>query len=43
MGDRTFQLGKLFFSPNEYTNIEEKAAKALKELAPLYHAIKKKL
>ena len=43
MGDRTFQLGKLFFSPNEYTNIEEKTAEALKELAPLYHAIKKKL
>ncbi len=43
MGNRTFQLGKLFFSPNEYTNIEEKTAEALKELAPLYHAIKKKL
>lgn len=43
MGDRTFQLGKLFFSPNEYTNIEEKTAETLKELAPLYHAIKKKL
>ncbi|EME7090261.1 glucose-6-phosphate 1-dehydrogenase family protein [Enterococcus faecium] len=43
MGDRTFQLGKLFFSPNEYTNIEEKTAEALKELAPLYHALKKKL
>ena len=43
MGDRTFQLGKLFFSPNEYTNIEEKTAEALKELAPLYHAIKNKL
>lgn len=43
MGNRTFQLGKLFFSPNEYTNIEEKTAKALKELAPLYHAIKNKL
>lgn len=43
MGDRTFQLGKLFFSPNEYTNIEEKTAEALKELAPLYHAIKTKL
>lgn len=43
MGDRTFQLGKLFFSPNEYANIEEKTAEALKELAPLYHAIKKKL
>ncbi|HFD1635256.1 TPA: HI_0552 family protein [Enterococcus faecium] len=43
MGDRTFQLGKLFFFPNEYTNIEEKTAEALKELAPLYHAIKKKL
>ena len=39
MGNRTFQLGKLFFSPNEYTNIEEKTAEALKELAPLYHAI----
>lgn len=43
MGNRTFQLGKLFFSPNEYTNIEEKTAEALKELAPLYHAIKNKL
>ncbi len=43
MGDRTFQLGKLFFSPNEYTNIEEKTAEALKELAPLYHAIKKEV
>ncbi|WP_445447393.1 HI_0552 family protein [Enterococcus lactis] len=43
MGNRTFQLGKLFFSPNEYTNIEEKTAEALKELAALYHAIKNKL
>ncbi|HFF7708089.1 TPA: HI_0552 family protein [Enterococcus faecium] len=43
MGNRTFRLGKLFFSPNEYTNIEEKTAEALKELAPLYHAIKNKL
>ncbi|EMF0367968.1 hypothetical protein JX186_000413 [Enterococcus faecium] len=43
MGNRTFQLGKLFFSPNEYTNIEVKTAEALKELAPLYHAIKNKL
>ena len=43
MGNRTFQLGKLFFSPNEYTNIEEKTAEALKELASLYHAIKNKL
>lgn len=43
MGNRTFQLGKLFFSPSEYTNIEEKTAEALKELAPLYHAIKNKL
>lgn len=43
MGNRTFQLGKLFFSPNEYINIEEKTAEALKELAPLYHAIKNKL
>lgn len=43
MGNRTFQLGKLFFSPNEYTNIEEKTAEVLKELAPLYHAIKNKL
>lgn len=43
MDNRTFQLGKLFFSPNEYTNIEEKTAEALKELAPLYHAIKNKL
>lgn len=43
MGNRTFQLGKLFFSPNEYTNIEEKTAEALKELAPLYHVIKNKL
>ncbi|MDQ8221750.1 MULTISPECIES: glucose-6-phosphate 1-dehydrogenase family protein [Enterococcus] len=43
MGNRTFQLGKLFFSPNEYTNIEEKTAETLKELAPLYHAIKNKL
>ncbi len=43
MGNRTFQLGKLFFSPNEYTNIEEKTAEALRELAPLYHAIKNKL
>lgn len=43
MGNRTFQLCKLFFSPNEYTNIEEKTAEALKELAPLYHAIKNKL
>ncbi|WP_165005702.1 MULTISPECIES: HI_0552 family protein [unclassified Enterococcus] len=42
MGDRTFQLGKLFFSPNEYTAIEERTAEALKELAPLYQAIKKR-
>ena len=39
MRDRTFQMGKLFFYPQEIEHVEQITAETLQELAPLYQKL----
>ncbi|MPN07961.1 hypothetical protein SDC9_155236 [bioreactor metagenome] len=42
MGNRSFQIGRLFFETEApVENLVAETSKALKELAPLYFALKK--
>lgn len=36
IGNRSFQIGKLWFATEKLETIEEKSCQALQELAPLY-------
>lgn len=39
IGNRSFQIGKLWFATEKLETIEEKSCQALQELAPLYVAL----
>ncbi|PQD16690.1 HI_0552 family protein [Enterococcus faecalis] len=41
-GNRSFQIGKLWFATEKLETIEEKSCQALQELAPLYNALSEK-
>ncbi len=42
IGNRSFQIGKLWFATEKLETIEEKSCQALQELAPLYNALSEK-